>query len=90
MSPKPLPLVNVGDLALSRKAITRSWGLQTGDKKTPFRNSFNQKKETVADASTFVMFRKQSAVAKNFNDTHYGGNKYSGAQSYLRAIRRRG
>lgn len=42
----------------------------------------------VYDASNYITYKKQSAMAKNYNDISSGGNKYSGSQSAVRAIRR--
>jgi hypothetical protein len=42
----------------------------------------------VYDSSDYSTYLKQKALSKNYNDLSYGGNKYSGAQSKWRAVRR--
>ena len=42
----------------------------------------------VYDSSDYSTYLKQKAIVKNFNDSSYSGNNYSGSQSKWRAIRR--
>lgn len=42
----------------------------------------------VYDSSNYITYKKQSAIAKNYNDISTGGNKSSTSQSAIRAIRR--
>jgi hypothetical protein len=42
----------------------------------------------VYDSSDYITYLKQKAVNKNYNDLSNAGNKYSGAQSAWRAVRR--
>ena len=42
----------------------------------------------VYDSSDYIRYSKQKAMNKNYNDAGYGGNRYNGAQSAIRAIRR--
>jgi len=42
----------------------------------------------VYDSSDYIRYSKQKAINKNYNDAGYGGNRNSGAQSAIRAIRR--
>jgi hypothetical protein len=42
----------------------------------------------VYDGSDYVTFLRQQAINKNYNDISFGGDKSSGAQSVIRAIRR--
>lgn len=42
----------------------------------------------VYDSSDYTTFLKQQAVNRNFNDSSFGGNQYSTAQSKIRSIHR--
>lgn len=42
----------------------------------------------VYDSSDYITYKKQSAIAKNYNDLSNGGNSSSASQSAIRAIRR--
>lgn len=42
----------------------------------------------VYDSSDYIRYSKQKAINKNYNDSSYGGDQHSGAQSAIRAIRR--
>jgi hypothetical protein len=42
----------------------------------------------VYDASNYITYKKQSAIAKNYNDISSGGDNSNASQSAIRAIRR--
>lgn len=42
----------------------------------------------VYDSSDYITYKKQSAIAKNYNDLTNGGNSSNASQSAIRAIRR--
>ena len=42
----------------------------------------------VYDSSDYIRYSREKAINKNYNATSYGGNRYNGAQSAIRASRR--
>ena len=42
----------------------------------------------VYDSSDYIRYAREKAINKNYNDSSFGGNKYSGSQSAWRAARR--
>ncbi len=42
----------------------------------------------VYDSSDYATYLRQKAIVNNYNDLSNGGNKYSGSQSAIRAVRR--